>query len=128
MSPNSAVDLTPLLQTVEEACKRGDLPPLLLLVGTFDALKARCLHAVGIRMGQSEEPSQDVRGASRGSQTVRDQWISPKDGAARLGISVRTLSRRSTKPPYSAFCVPQPRGFKVSEAGLEEHMRRARAR
>lgn len=129
MTANSPVDLTPLLRAVEDACKHGDLTPLLLLVGTLDALKAKCRHAARLRMGQPEEPSQSKIWSDVGSHRVRDQWISPKEAAKRLDVSIRTLSRRSTKPPYSAFCVPQPkRGFKVSEAGLEEHMRRARAR
>lgn len=59
-------------------------------------------------------------------QKDEDRWMTPKEGAQRLGISVRTLSRWSTKPPYVQFCIPQARGFKVSEAGLSEYMRSLR--
>ena len=78
-------------------------------------------------LGRSTEPSQAPGPSARHSERVHDQWLSPKEGAARLGISVRTLVRRSESPPYDAFCIPQPRrGFKVSEQGLAEYMRRAR--
>lgn len=60
---------------------------------------------------------------------VHDRWISPRECASRLNISMRTLRRRAGRPPYRAFCIPQPeRGFKVSEMALDEHMRRERAR
>lgn len=56
-----------------------------------------------------------------------DRWISPKEAAARLGRSERWIRRRRFDAPYKAFCVADSgRGFKVSEAGLEDFMRRAR--
>lgn len=120
------LDLTPFLQAIKEACEADELPPLLLLIGTLTAAKRQCLQAVGERLLHFEKVSQrGVRGM-RDAERVSDLWLPPKEGARRLGISVRTLTRRSTKPPYSAFCVPQPRGFKVSQEGLEDFQRRAR--
>jgi hypothetical protein len=59
---------------------------------------------------------------------LRDRWISPRECALRLNISLRTLRRRARLPPYSGFCILQDHGFKVSEMGLDEHMRRERER
>lgn len=122
-----ALDLSQLFAAIDEACQRSDLPPLYLLIGTLEVARERCLRVIGCRLGQSKEASQGVTGVTRPGDRVRDRWISPQEAAQRLNISVRTLSRRSTKPPYSSFCVAQPkRGFKVSEAGLEEFQRHAR--
>ena len=58
MIPPAALDLTPLLKAIEDACKREELPPLLMLLGTLDASRKRCLVVIGRLMGQSDEPSQ----------------------------------------------------------------------
>lgn len=128
--PWGPLDLIPLLESVDAACRRDDLEPLMLLIGVLEAARQRCLRAVGQRMGQSEEPSQGRPWQDQDGRRVRDRWLPPTEAAKTLGISYRTLSRRRRLVPYSSFCIPEPsgRGFKVSEAGLEEHMRRARTR
>lgn len=77
---------------------------------------------------QSREASQVEGSGPTSAVRVRDRWIAAKEGAARLGISMRTLKRRAVRPPYCAFCIAQPRGFKISEAGLDEFMRHERER
>lgn len=121
------LDLTPLLEAIADACKAGELPSLHTLIGTLAVLHHKCLKAASRGLPHSGKVSQGREEKPLGSGRVHDRWISPKEGARRLGISVRTLTRRSTKPPYSAFCIPQPRGFKVSEVGLEDFQRHARA-
>ena len=125
--PSMPLDLTPLLRAVEDACRRREMAPLMLLIGTLEAARHRCLRAVGDRMGQCDEPSQGRLWPDQDAGKVRDRWIAPQEGARRLGISVRTLTRRARTAPYSSFCIQQPkRGFKVSTAGLEEFLRRER--
>lgn len=79
-------------------------------------------------LGQSREASQVESAGQASAAKVRDRWIAAKEGAHRLGISMRTLRRRASVPPYCAFCIAQPRGFKISEAGLDDFMRRSRER
>lgn len=122
-------NLPALLEAVDAAARAQDITALFVLMGTIDAARDCCLRAIARRMGHSQEPSQGGNGAAGGPQTVHDRWVAPQIGADRLGISLRTLRRRWRRPPYSAFCVPQPgRGFKVSEAALDDHMRRERER
>lgn len=59
---------------------------------------------------------------------VQDRWISPRECACRLDISLRTLRRRARRHPYTSFCIPLDHGFKVSELGLDQHMQRERQR
>jgi len=75
---------------------------------------------------QSEKLSQGEPGRDQIAGTVPDRWISPRECACRLDISVRTLRRRARQQPYTKFCIPLDHGFKVSEQGLAEFMRRAR--
>jgi hypothetical protein len=91
--------------------------------------EALCALIPSTESVQSSELSQSDLRSARSSDKVIDRWLSPKEGASRLGISVRTLVRRSGLPPYRAFCIPQPqRGFKVSEQGLADFQRRERER
>lgn len=55
---------------------------------------------------------------------AEDAWLSPKEAAASLRWSVKTLSRRWRSLP---FCFPNPRGrgFLVSRRRLTEWQRRA---
>jgi hypothetical protein len=121
--------MRPLFQIVEETCASGESAPLTVLLGILDVAREHCLGAIRHRAGHSEEVSQATSAAGGGSQIVADRWLSPKAGAAVLGVSVRTLSRRARRPPYASFCIRQPeRGYKVSAAGLNEHMKRERNR
>lgn len=122
--------MAPILRAIEAACASGERAPLMVLIGILDAAREMCLAAVlGHRISQSKELSHaGVAGHDR-SRIVADQWLKPIVGAQRLGISMRTLTRRARRAPYSSFCIPQPgRGFMVSAVGLEEHMRRERRR
>lgn len=100
-----------------------------LLGLSLQALAESLPEAVEIAdLGQSAKPSHSRALPEAPTGTVRDRWISPREGALRLNVSLRTLRRRARKPPYCAFCIPQEHGFKVSELALDEYQRRERER
>lgn len=120
------MDIQTLLRSVDDACQRQELEPLLTLLGALTTSRDVCLQAIEQRLFQREKLSQGKPCPDLGAGKVHERWITAKDAASRLGISLRTLRRRATSHLYAAFCVPQPRGFKVSESRLDEFMRRAR--
>jgi hypothetical protein len=129
MDPGSIPGFVALFKIIDEAAASADVATMIMLLGALDAARGRCLRVLGDRIsgnGQCDEPSQASGPAAAASAIVRgDRWLSPKEGAARLGRSVRWLYRRAHKPPFASFCIPQEkRGFMVSELGLADHMRR----
>ncbi len=93
-----------------------DLPAVLRLLGeTLIALAAsNSLDAAG------------GLGASSPASHPSDVWLTPQEASRRLGVPVRTLSRRWRRLP---FCRPLPdgmRGFRVSARELEQEMKRRR--
>lgn len=118
------------IEEIIESGERAEVVMLLARLASYRVLiteRARTLRSDPLL--QSAEASQRWPTGDGSGGSVRDRWISPRECAARLNISMRTLRRRAGRPPYSAFCIPQPeRGFKVSEQALEDYMRRERAR
>lgn len=104
----------------------GTLPQILLSLALYALCESFPESREGPDLVQPFKVSQAGRGNGCEAQTVHERWITAKDASSRLGISLRTLRRRATSRPYAAFCIPQPRGFKVSESRLDEFMRRAR--
>lgn len=101
---------------------------MLLSLSLFALCESIPVSSEAMPLGHSAEPSQVERASQASAMKVPDRWIAAKEGAHRLGISMRTLRRRACKPPYCAFCIAQPRGFKISEVGLDDFMRRSRER
>jgi hypothetical protein len=83
-----------------------------------------------VDLGQLAELSQSSDPGHTPGTKVPDLWISPKDAALRLGHSERWLRRRRLKEPYCSFCIEgdSGRGYRVSQAKLEEFMQKASAR
>lgn len=57
------------------------------------------------------------------SEVATPRWLTPKEAAARLGVSVRWIQRRRHQ---LNFVVPMPggRGWRVSEERLNLYLRR----
>jgi hypothetical protein len=126
-----AQGLADILDAIDDAALEPDLSTLAMLLGALEAARDRCLRTIGARFvsGHPAEPSQAAVGAAGTAGRVCDQWIPPKVAAARMGRSARWLDRRRRRPPYSSFCIDQePRGYMVSERGLDEFMERERGR
>lgn len=56
----------------------------------------------------------------------QDRWLSPKEAAARLGVSTKWLSRRKRSLPFIRSLEPDGHGFRVSEGELVRFMARRR--
>lgn len=122
------------LATIRHAVRTSHPQQLGLLYYSLLSLAGDALAGVStitvyggaIELGHSVEVSQGGADTTASETRVHDRWISPQECASRLNISLRTLRRRAPRPPYSSFCIRQEHGFKVSELGLDDFMRRAR--
>lgn len=132
MAPAFPPQIRDALARLRWAVRRSSPQQLVLLHYVLATLAGNALARVtvtmggAVEMGQSEKLTQVGWADSSAASRVRDRWISPREGALRLNISLRTLRRRAHTPPYSSFCIRQDHGFKVSELGLADFMRRSR--
>lgn len=130
--PNLAPQVLEALAVIRHAVRTqrgqdlGALYQILLSLSLYALCESLPVTPENIPLVQSEKVSQAGAGSGTSATRVHDRWISPQECASRLNISMRTLRRRATRPPYSGFCIRQEHGFKVSELGLDEFMRRAR--
>lgn len=75
------LDLTPIIQAVEDACTRPESEPLFLLIGTLEVLRARCLRVLGERtVGHSAEPSHKTEYSSRSERLLTAREIGTEIG------------------------------------------------
>jgi hypothetical protein len=127
--PSLAPSVLQALAQIRNLIRVGEPQQIGLLYYALLSLAGDALVGA-VSIGQLAEVSQSSDPGHTPGTKVHDLWISPKDAALRLGRSERWLRRRRLKEPYSSFCVEgdSGRGFRVSQARLEEFMRKASAR
>lgn len=108
MIPPAALDLTPLLKAIEDACKREELPPLLMLLGTLDASRKRCLVVIGrlmggepMRVSPRETVTTEPDQALTAGQCARlSGWKRQAPAGERAGFSPRWFYDHADELPF----------------------------